>query len=108
MSETPKQDSTWKDWKRTIVSTATIVLAFSVYYHGDREAIQTHIVQLESNFNAHCQSARNYNLAELDERFVSRREWDGLRGEISALKDEIRYFRTRIDAIYDKVNTTSK
>lgn len=88
----------WHDWKRTIISTATIVLAFSVYYHDDRESIKTHISQIESSMNAHHSNARN-----LDERFVTRREWDNSKGEISALREEIRYLRGKIDVIYERL-----
>ena len=106
MSEETKEQPTrnaWQDWKRTIVSTATIVLAFSVYYHQDHEQTQTQIAKLETALNSHCASSKLYTLAELDERFVSRREWDSSKGEISALRDEIRYLRNKIDAIYERL-----
>jgi hypothetical protein len=48
--------------------------------------------------NAHHSNARN-----LDERFVTRREWDNSKGEISALREEIRYLRGKIDVIYERL-----
>ena len=90
--------ASWHDWKRTIISTATIILTLSVYYHNDRESIKTHISQIETSMNSHHANAQN-----LEERFVTRREWDNSKGEIYSLREEIRYLRNKIDAIYERI-----
>lgn len=42
-----------------------------------------------------------YTLDELNERFVPRREWES---NHKALRDDMRYLRNKIDAIFDKVS----
>lgn len=100
--------NSWQDWKRTIISTATIVATLMFYYYNDRANMQATISRLEGNLNSHCSSVKNYSLSELDERFVTRREWDNSKGEISALREEIRYLRGKIDAIYDKISNSKR
>lgn len=42
-----------------------------------------------------------YTLDELNERFVSRREWES---NHKALRDDMQYLRNKIDAIFEKVS----
>lgn len=101
--EKKKDTNTWHDWKRTIISTATIVATLMFYYYNDKSTMQTNLARLETNLNSHCMNSQMYTMPQLDERFVLRREWDNSKSEILALRDEIRYLRNKIDVIYEKI-----
>ena len=81
---------------RTAITIGTIVAA----YYIDRAQMSDKIAEVRSEFNAHCASAKTYSMAELQERFVLRREWE--RGH-DDMRSELRYLRGKVDAIYDKV-----
>ena len=95
--------NSWQDWKRTIISTATIVATLMFYYYNDKATVQTNVARLETTFNAHCQNAKVYQIEELESRFVLRREWEASRREFNHLREDIKELSRKIDAIYDKL-----
>lgn len=74
-------------WFRTAVVTGTIIGGY--YYTQGR--MDSHV----DNKEIHKSSA------ELTEMFVLRREWES---NHYTLKDDVKYLRDKIDAIYYKVN----
>lgn len=88
---------------RTGITIATIIGA----YYVDRETTKNEISQnarsievLKSDVYHHIKSTRTYTMDELTDKFVLRKEWES---NHKALRDEMVYIRTRIDAIYEKV-----
>lgn len=96
----------FQGWIRTALMIGAIVVG---YYH-DRSSIKdeiAHVRQEAKNtqtlLSSHCANAKTLSLSELDERFVTRREWEDRKNEISDLRENFRYMRDKIDAIYEKV-----
>ncbi len=74
-------------WIRTAVMICAIVGGY--YYQQGR--LDSHV----NNKDIHASTS------ELADKFVLRREWES---NHSTLKDDVRYLRNKIDAIYDKVS----
>lgn len=88
---------------RTGITIATIIGA----YYVDRETTKNEIsynardiAVLKSDIAQHIKSTKIYTIDELTDRFVLRKEWES---NHKALRDEMVYIRTRIDAIYEQV-----
>lgn len=88
---------------RTGITIATIIGA----YYVDRETTKNEISDnardiavLKSDIDQHIKSTKIYTIDELTDRFVLRKEWES---NHNALRDEMVYIRTRIDAIYERV-----
>ena len=82
---------------RTAITIGTIVAA----YYIDRAQMSDKISGMRSEFQAHCASSKMYSMAELQERFVLRREWE--RGH-DDMRAELRYLRSKVDVINDKID----
>ena len=88
---------------RTGITIATIIGA----YYVDRETTKNEIsynardiAVLKSDISQHIKNTKIYSIDELTDRFVLRKEWES---NHKALRDEMVYIRTRIDAIYERV-----
>lgn len=88
---------------RTGITIATIIGA----YYVDRETTKNEISHnardiavLKSDIDQHIKNAKVYTIDELTDKFVLRKEWES---NHKALRDEMVYIRTRIDAIYERV-----
>lgn len=88
---------------RTGITIATIIGA----YYVDRETTKNEIsynardiAVLKSDIAQHIKNTKIYTMDELTDKFVLRKEWEN---NHKALRDEMVYIRTRIDAIYEKV-----
>lgn len=88
---------------RTGITIATIIGA----YYVDRETTKNEISDnardiavLKSDIDQHIKITKIYTIDELTDRFVLRKEWES---NHKALRDEMVYIRTRIDAIYERV-----
>lgn len=88
---------------RTGVTIATIIGA----YYVDRETTKNEISHnardiavLKADIDQHIKNAKVYTIDELTDKFVLRKEWES---NHKALRDEMVYIRTRIDAIYERV-----
>lgn len=88
---------------RTGITIATIIGA----YYVDRETTKNEIscnardiAVLRADVAQHIKSTKVYSIDELTDKFVLRKEWES---NHKALRDEMVYIRTRIDAIYENV-----
>lgn len=90
---------------RTIVMIATFI---GGYYHmmgvlGERAtANEQKIIAMEKRLDYHIKSVKVYSWEELNKNFVTREEWTVNRNE---LRDDLKYIRDRMDAIYNRVYT---
>nr|DAH58540.1 MAG TPA: hypothetical protein [Caudoviricetes sp.] len=92
---------------RTAITIATIV---SIYY-VDRATLREGVDDNRRDLSVLAADVKNhidafkmqkfYTLDELNERFVPRREWES---NHKLLRDDMRYLRAKIDAIFDKVS----
>lgn len=60
------------------------------------------ITAMEKRLDDHIKSVKIYSWEELNKNFVTREEWTVNRNE---LRDDLKYIRGRMDAIYNRVYT---
>lgn len=90
---------------RTAVMIATFI---GGYYHmmgvlSERAtANEQKIIAMEKRLDDHVKSVKVYSWEELNKSFVTREEWTVNRNE---LRDDLKYIRDRMDAIYNRVYT---
>ena len=60
------------------------------------------IIVIEKRLDDHIKSVKIYSWEELNRNFVTREEWTVDRNE---LRDDLKYIRGRMDAIYNRVYT---
>ena len=92
---------------RTGITIGTIIGA----YYIDRATLRQGVEDNRRDLSVLAADVKNhvdafkmqkfYTLDELNERFVPRREWES---NHKALRDDMRYLRNKIDAIFDKVS----
>ena len=89
---------------RMLITLGTIVGA----YYIDREKTEDEIAEnksqismLERSCDSHSKTARVYTLDELTDKFITRREYESAQ---SALREDMKYLRDKIDLIFDKVS----
>lgn len=92
---------------RTGVTIGTIIGA----YYVDRATLREGVDDNRRDLSVLAADVKNhidvfkmqkfYTLDELNERFVPRREWES---NHKLLRDDMRYLRAKIDAIFDKVS----
>ena len=81
------------------------------YYHmigvlSERAAAnENKIKALEQKVDAHVQNTKVYSWEELNREFVSRREWES---NHKSLRDDMKYIRDKMDAIYNKLSDSKK
>ncbi len=88
---------------RTGIVIATIIGAYYIDRDTTKGEISSNargIAVLRADVAQHIKSTRTYTIDELTDKFVLRKEWES---NHKALRDEMVYIRTRIDAIYEKV-----
>lgn len=92
---------------RTVITVGTILGA----YYLDRQTLNDKIAQNKSDFaqmqvsfDAHCNSVKTPSISELDERFVTRREWESSKSEIRVIREDMKYLRDKVDKIYEKIS----
>lgn len=103
MGREPKFKFDLQGLVRTGITIATIIGA----YYIDRETTKGEILSnardiavLRADISQHIKCTKVYSIDELTDKFVLRKEWES---NHKALRDEMVYIRTRIDAIYEKV-----
>ena len=78
------------------------------YYHmmgvlSERATANTQkITAVEKRLDDHIKGVKIYSWEELNRNFVTREEWTVNRNE---LRDDLKYIRGRMDAIYNRVYT---
>lgn len=92
---------------RMAITVGTILGA----YYLDRQTLNDKIsqnksdfAQIQAQYEAHVKNNKPFTLGELDERFVTRREWESSKSEIRVIRDDMKYLRDKVDKIYDKIS----
>ena len=103
----PKFKFDFQGLVRTGITIATMV---SIYYI-DRATLRQGVDDNRRDLSVLSEDVKNhieafkmqkfYTLDELNERFVPRREWESNQ---KLLRDDMRYLRNKIDAIFEKVS----
>ena len=104
MDEEPK----FKFDLQGVISTAiTLGVVIGGYYHmigvlSERATVnEGKIKALEQKVDTHIVSIKVYTWEELTREFVTRKEWES---NHKLLRDEMRYIRDKMDAIYNLVS----
>ena len=92
---------------RTVITIGTIICAYYVDRATLRQGVDDNrrdLSVLSADVKNHIDAFKMqkfYTLDELNERFVPRREWES---NHKLLRDDMRYLRNKIDAIFEKVS----
>ena len=92
---------------RTGITIGTIICAYYVDRSTLRQGVDDNrrdLSVLSADVKNHIDAFKMqkfYTLDELNERFVPRREWES---NHKLLRDDMRYLRNKIDAIFEKVS----
>ncbi len=87
-----------------LIRTASVIATVIGVYYLDRSSIMQSVevnAREISVLKTEVKKQKHLTLDELDDRYVSRREWDS---NHRSLKEDVQYLRNKIDAIYDKVS----
>lgn len=94
-----------------LIRTVITVGAILGTYYLDRERINEKIAQnknvvaqIQAQYEAHVKNNKPFTLGELDERFVTRREWESSKSEIRVIREDMKYLRDKVDKIYEKIS----
>lgn len=89
---------------RMLITLGTIVGAYYIDRAKTKDEIaenKSQIAMLERSFDSHSKTSRVYTLDELTDKFITRREYESAQ---SALREDVKYLRDKIDLIFDKVS----
>ena len=86
------------------ITLGTIIGAYYIDREKTKDEIaenKSQIAMLERSFDSHSKTAKVYTLDELSDKFITRREYESTQ---SALREDMKYLRDKIDLIFEKVS----